>query len=162
MVPFSVSKNHNHCLFSTTIVIATSKNMYFSRCHTTRTNSVFGFFCQKVVPEHDVCMHGTPSIHCWISPHVLYFLLIRHFRMLSKLILFTCLFAAFCFSILFLHTQHTAGNVLQRTIRPCTKLRCLEREKIEFDSIAKYFKSTELPFIQSKKSSRMLTKMFKM
>lgn len=63
-------------------------------------------------------------------------------------IYFVCLFVLLClfFSLFLLPSQ--AARQWKWTFQACTKLRCLNRKKIiEFDSIAKCFKSTETRFI---------------
>lgn len=108
--------------------------------------SIFSFWLSSESCFRAWCVYAWNAIihTSRISAHVLNLLLIRHFQMLSKLILFACLFVAFCFSIL---SFSTAGNIRQWTIHSCTQLSCLKGKRNEFDSIAKYFKSTELRFI---------------
>lgn len=154
MAPFFVSENHNHCLFSMTIVIAANKNIYFSRCHTTRTKFVFCFVLLLYLFILALFRKLFPSMMCvCIERHHPYksnigarteFLAYSTFSNVVKTH-FVCLFVCcVLFSIL---SFSTAGNIRQWTIHSCTQLSCLKGKRNEFDSIAKYFKSTELRFI---------------
>lgn len=153
MVPcfFLLSNNHNRRLFfssSTNVITTKQKYLLLSLSHISYQICCcfLLFLCfhfrslQKVLSEHDVCVCERVYRRVFmeyyiytcrlILPHVLYFLLIRHFRMLSKFILFTCLFAAYFFCLF-----RTAGNTQiymwydSELFSQCTKLRCFNREK---------------------------------